>query len=466
MSRGDAGPWSEPLRRPKLRRDSEATVLALALLDTRCLDRLASAGVIRFDPLRAILAAARSLVARLGGSRIDFALLRDALRASEEGDTESRAGVDRELGELRGICETLLDRERRGLSNEDGWYSFDQRVAAMRKLDADDEYDRALAEARRLQDRGELDNDGYADRVAQARLAREGAGCGPPPVTLADLAGDPADLPDRRFLSGVQWFDRRIGEGGIAPGELVIISADSNLGKTTLAVQWLLGLLESNEELVVLWAGGEMSPRAMYLRALRTIAHLPVGRLRRPSEELTPQERERKARALRIAKRIGRRLHFHEGPPTLASVRSTALRVRAHVVVIDYFQLFEPSGAEGVHDPTRRLDLAAHETLALAARDGFAVLCVSAATSGRHETSGRPTLQSATRGSGMLGYDAHTVLALYRPKPSKGDGDTADQSLVRLACLKNREGELGDDLDLRLEGAIGTFRPADEEAIP
>ena len=81
----------------------------------------------------------------------------------------------------------------------------------------------------------------------------------------------------RRILSNIQELDRVLG-GGVVPGSVVLISGDPGIGKSTLLLQTLHGLTDS--ELAILYISGEESTQQIQMRSQRlglTSSHLYVA---------------------------------------------------------------------------------------------------------------------------------------------------------------------------------------------
>ena len=88
----------------------------------------------------------------------------------------------------------------------------------------------------------------------------------PAAVPLADLAS----RSEERAITGVGELDRVLG-GGLVPGMLVLVGGDPGIGKSTLLLQALDGLLrqDADEDRRVLYVSGEESPQQIKLRADR-----------------------------------------------------------------------------------------------------------------------------------------------------------------------------------------------------
>src|SRR5581483_7002668 len=81
------------------------------------------------------------------------------------------------------------------------------------------------------------------------------------PVRLSEIAS----LEESRIATGIREFDRALG-GGIMPGSIVLVGGDPGIGKSTLMMQVVRGLLPGSNTLYV---SGEESPRQLKNRAER-----------------------------------------------------------------------------------------------------------------------------------------------------------------------------------------------------
>src|SRR5439155_15318371 len=69
---------------------------------------------------------------------------------------------------------------------------------------------------------------------------------------------------EHRITTGIAEFDRTLG-GGIMPGSIVLVGGDPGIGKSTLMMQMVRGVLQAK----TLYVSGEESPRQLKSRAER-----------------------------------------------------------------------------------------------------------------------------------------------------------------------------------------------------
>src|SRR5579872_4944884 len=90
-------------------------------------------------------------------------------------------------------------------------------------------------------------------------LQKEGAGGGP--IRLSEIS----TTDEGRITTGIAELDRALG-GGIMPGSIVLVGGDPGIGKSTLMMQMVRGLMPGSNTLYV---SGEESPRQLKGRAAR-----------------------------------------------------------------------------------------------------------------------------------------------------------------------------------------------------
>lgn len=90
------------------------------------------------------------------------------------------------------------------------------------------------------------------------------SGC---PVSLADIPL----LEEPRILTGINEWDRVLG-GGLIPGTLALLAGDPGIGKSTLLLQSLSRLAQTEK---VLYVSGEESAQQLKMRAERLKTHCP-----------------------------------------------------------------------------------------------------------------------------------------------------------------------------------------------
>jgi len=97
-----------------------------------------------------------------------------------------------------------------------------------------------------------------SDRAQGARSQRNGESI--KPIRLSEIDTNT----EHRITTGIAEFDRTLG-GGIMPGSIVLVGGDPGIGKSTLMMQMVRGILQAK----TLYVSGEESPRQLKSRAER-----------------------------------------------------------------------------------------------------------------------------------------------------------------------------------------------------
>ncbi len=91
-------------------------------------------------------------------------------------------------------------------------------------------------------------------------------------VKLADLAKSTSKEESKRITTGVGEFDRVLG-GGLVRSEVVLISGEPGVGKSTLLMQLLFNLVQAGQK--ALYVSAEESVEQLALRAQRLLGKIP-----------------------------------------------------------------------------------------------------------------------------------------------------------------------------------------------
>ena len=143
-----------------------------------------------------------------------------------------------------------------------------------------------------------------------------------------------------RVFTDVDEIDKLTG--GFRPRELILITADTGIGKTLFAQQTRRRACQDG--LVSLYASCEMTAGHLVSRELATEAGVAHWKMRR-SEAITPQEM---CRLLEAANHECEKCRILDGEITLSRIRSTARRMRStsglDLVIVDYDELVSVPG--------------------------------------------------------------------------------------------------------------------------
>ncbi len=102
--------------------------------------------------------------------------------------------------------------------------------------------------------------------MVEERVQKGGRGRTPPPKGVVRKIQEVRSLGERRFKSGIGEFDRVLG-GGVVEGSLILIGGDPGIGKSTLVLQVMERLAQSNVK--ILYVSGEESQEQIKLRGDR-----------------------------------------------------------------------------------------------------------------------------------------------------------------------------------------------------
>ncbi len=251
------------------------------------------------------------------------------------------------------------------------------------------------------------------------------------------------------------WTDDAIG-GGLPVGGLVALVAPPSVGKSALALQWIVGALLRDTSLRAVWAAGEMTMKGIGKRLVAVGSGLVDGCERvRKNDASRQTARSGSARAA-VAAAVGDRLTFVQPPLTVAKIDAAVSETGAQVCMVDYLQLV--TVPDGGRDRVADLDRVIGGIRNIATGRDAAVIVASSMSKVAGTTSRAGQL---ARGSAELDYAADIIFLgdcadLDRDgKPVEAPDGTIG---VNWRCRKNRNGE-PHDLILRFEGDYQTYGP-------
>jgi replicative DNA helicase len=251
--------------------------------------------------------------------------------------------------------------------------------------------------------------------------------------------------------------------GGLRPGEVSILAARTNVGKSVLSAQIAEHIVSSDEKIGALYVTLEMSHRAFSARLLAARSGVPLNNLRRMV--LNPSQMNDVVTAMNRLAGVG--LYFADSPSqTMAAIYATAQdrkRILARegkrlgLVVVDHLGLVKPS-AEALRRASREQQVAetSRALRYLATEIGCHVIGIAQIhrDAEKQGVGSRPKLHHL-RESAALEQDADLVLILHRERDQK----TGMFLLDRPASLAVAKGRLDETalLDLRYEAHRARF---------
>jgi len=280
------------------------------------------------------------------------------------------------------------------------------------------------------------------DGAALARLAAE--------ALKARLRGE-----RRGLATGLRNLDRYLAEGGLRPGQMVVVAARPSTGKTALALTIALNVAQAGNP--VGFVSLEMTAEELADRAQAGLSRVQVGRLG-PSE--MPGGREQAA-LVRATSNFGKLPIVVDDRPgrTIPGIRLLARRWKRtrgmRLLVIDYLQYIEGSKGGG-KDRREIVDGVSRGLKAIAKELEVPILVLAQLNREFDKDQTRKPRLSDLRESGSIEQDADIVGMLYQPPTEDGVPEPAEHEPreVRLFIAKQRNGPRGVDVRLRFNPPI------------
>jgi replicative DNA helicase len=227
-------------------------------------------------------------------------------------------------------------------------------------------------------------------------------------------------------------------EGGLVPGNLVIVGARPSMGKTALGMT--IGVQMAQDRGVGMLSL-EMSHSEVRDRLVAMLGHVSLSMVKRPSRGL---EWDRVVDGTERAKA----LNFHvsdQGALTLNQVRSKARNLkRLHgidVLIVDYIGLM--TSANPKESRNNQLGEISRGLKTLAKELQISVLCLAQLNRKAEERADQMPQMSDLRDSGEIEQDADVILFIKRPVMANPELGPEWQYYAKLSVAKNRQGRCG-----------------------
>lgn len=222
--------------------------------------------------------------------------------------------------------------------------------------------------------------------------------------------------------------------GGFRAGELVVLAADSGVGKSFFALQ--IGRQACGDGHHIQYASGEMIAEHLMGRVLSSASGVEYWKIRRP-EGL---EKEDRKNLITQAQAQCKACRILDGELSLARIRMAARSMASNhelgAVIVDYDELVEVRG----RDEWEQQRILVRSLKSLAMELGVPVVMVSQLRKSLDpKDQKKPTLQRLY-GSGSKAKHASLVLYVDRPYVRDLQGDEAE---AKVFILKSRDGRLG-----------------------
>ncbi|MGJ7512369.1 replicative DNA helicase [Variovorax sp. GT1P44] len=229
-------------------------------------------------------------------------------------------------------------------------------------------------------------------------------------------------------------------EGGLRPGELVIVGARPSMGKTALglsigvhmAAKYGIGLLSM-----------EMSHSEVNDRLTAMLGSVSLSSVKRPSKGGGLQW-DRVIEGVDRAKTLN--LHTSDqGGLNINQVRSKARNLkRLHgldVLIVDYIGLM--SGLDSKANRNTQLEEISRGLKGLAKELGICVLCLAQLNRKSEERPDQMPMMSDLRDSGAIEQDADLIIFIKRPIMANPELGDEWKHYAKLSVAKNRQGRCG-----------------------
>lgn len=245
--------------------------------------------------------------------------------------------------------------------------------------------------------------------------------------------GNELEHPEPWIPTGFSRMDNYL-DGGLRPGEVMLIAARPSVGKSAFALQIVSHMIDNDVPCTV-WSL-EMRPKQWIRRGVAAVSGVPLPRIRKG--ECTAEDHYAIAHAMGAWK--DKPLHFapseDDTTPKGFSIRAQLEQMEhdSKVMVIDYLQLMQPPQAgsreQEVAQTSRNLKLTAN-------RLGVGIIALAQL---KRDAEGKVPQMSDLRESGALEQDADIIVFLHREQ-DKETNLYGENGLVIVG--KNRDGRTG-----------------------
>jgi replicative DNA helicase len=229
-------------------------------------------------------------------------------------------------------------------------------------------------------------------------------------------------------------------EGGLRPGELVIVGARPSMGKTALAMTIGLGMAQDYS---VAMLSMEMPHLELRDRMTAMLGRVSLSSIKRPSGR-DKLDWSRVVEGIERAKK----LNFYvtdQGGLNINQVRSKARNVKRlhglNVLLVDYIGLM--AGTDARQPRAYQLEEISRGLKTLAKELQIAVVCLAQVNRKVEERADATPNLSDLRDSGAIEQDADVVMFVHRPIQARPDLGEEFKHYAKLSVAKNRNGRCG-----------------------
>lgn len=293
--------------------------------------------------------------------------------------------------------------------------------------------------------RGPGTADEKLDKIASSIGALERQAVGQVPVPMDRIVVDVVDHINALHEGGEKlgWstrlptLDELLG-GGFQPGLVYLLGGRPGMGKSSLALWWLVQLAVL-DDLTCGYLSQEMSLRECGQRALSSLGRISYSLLRKG--EITTGEAW--GAFTKATERLAKSpLHIDEQ----VGLTGNDIRIKARyikgvkVLVLDYVQLCRGVG-EGEQTRNAELEAISRSTKQLAKELNCAVVVLSALNRKVDERHHQRPIMSDFKDCGALEADADVIMTLY---PARKEPDSTGSKIMGLDIIKQRQGPVGE----------------------
>lgn len=257
-------------------------------------------------------------------------------------------------------------------------------------------------------------------------------------VEHCQVLQDRADGKNMAWPTGLTDLDDYL-EGGLRPGQLVIVGARPSMGKTALAMS--IGLSMARDHSVAMLSM-EMPHSEVRDRMTAMLGNVSLSSVKRPAKGL---QWDRVMEGVERAQR----LNFHvadQGGLNINQVRSKARTIKRqhglNVLIVDYIGLM--AGLDPRQQRTYQLEEVSRGLKTLAKELDMAVLCL-AQVNRKFEDRGADAMPmlSDLKDCGAIEQDADVVVFIHRPIQAKPELGDEWKYFAKVSVAKNRNGRCG-----------------------
>ena len=233
-------------------------------------------------------------------------------------------------------------------------------------------------------------------------------------------------------------------DGGLMPGQLIVIAGATAHGKSALALSAVRTILQ--QHIHVAYFSLEMSTTELASRLLSMESGVSSSKQLHPSRQLEQSEFVDVAKAFGILEPMGEYLHFDDKfsaniDQICGAIRAMHFHDGIRGVIIDYLQIL--NATQQVNNREQFMGEVARRLKNLAVELGVWIITLSQFN--RNDVDGEPTL-NRLRDSGQIAEAADRVLLIHRPEASGRGGyaspyqDVSTHHTALLNLAKNRNG--------------------------